>query len=131
MTLKLVAQYGDACNVGGGDPETIRQKLAVLRGHCEAVGRNYDEIVKSTSVNLFLLENEADAEQATALARGNQSMEEYSKQFWVGTADQIAERMRPLIDAGADYIIVYMPRLAYDPSPVARFAREVIPKIGG
>ena len=32
VTLKLVAQYGDACNVGGGDPETCRQKLEILEG---------------------------------------------------------------------------------------------------
>ena len=129
VTLRLVAQYGDACNVGGGDAATIRRKLEVLRGHCDALGRDYGEIVKSTSVNLFLLENEADAEQATALARGQQSLEEYSKQVWVGTADEIAARMRPLVEAGADYIIVYMPRLAYDPEPLRRFAREVVPQL--
>ena len=32
VTLKLVAQYGDACNVGGGNPETCRQKLEILQG---------------------------------------------------------------------------------------------------
>ena len=130
VTLRLVAQYGDACNVGGGVAETVRQKLEILKRHCDDVGRDYGEIVKSTSVNAFLLENEGDMEQATALARGNQPLEEYSKQFWVGTADQLAERMRPLVEAGADYIIVYMPRLAFDSSPVERFAREVIPQVG-
>ena len=35
VTLKLVAQYGDACNVGGGNPELIRQKLDVLQRHCD------------------------------------------------------------------------------------------------
>ena len=129
VTLKLVARFGDACNVGGGDAATVRQKLEVLKRHCDEVGRNYDEIVKSTSVNLFLLENEGDAEQATKLARGDQDLKAYSEQFWVGTADQLAERMRPLLDAGADYIITYMPRLAYDPSPVGRFAREVVPQL--
>ncbi|MDP9366516.1 MAG: LLM class F420-dependent oxidoreductase [Chloroflexota bacterium] len=129
VTLRLVAQYGDACNVGGGDAATVRQKLEVLKRHCDEVGRDYDRIVKSTSVNAFLLENEADAEQATALARGEQSLEAYSKQFWIGTADQIAERMQPLVDAGADYIIVYMPRLAYDQDPVRRFAQEIIPQL--
>ena len=47
-TLRLVAQYADACNLFarmGGD--VIRQKLDVLRGHCEAVGRPYDEIERT------------------------------------------------------------------------------------
>lgn len=45
-TLRLVAQYGDACNLFPG-PELPR-KLDVLRGHCDAVGRDYDEIQKTT-----------------------------------------------------------------------------------
>ena len=129
VTLKLVAQYGDACNVGGGDAAVVRQKLEVLKRHCDEQGRDYGQIIKSTSVNAFILENERDAEQATALARGNQSLAEYSKTFWVGTAEQLAERMRPLVEAGADYIIVYLPRLAYDAEPVRRLAREVVPMV--
>ncbi len=47
-TLRLVAQYGDGCNLfarlGGGE---LAHKLDVLKGHCEAVGRDYDEIERS------------------------------------------------------------------------------------
>ncbi|MFI5784027.1 LLM class F420-dependent oxidoreductase [Nocardia sp. NPDC051570] len=43
-TLRLVAQYGDACNVVGTSPEGVRHKLDVLRRHCDEVGRDYDEI---------------------------------------------------------------------------------------
>src|SRR5487761_1137841 len=43
VTLKLVAQYGDACNVSG-DLETVKHKFAVLKEHCEAVGRDYESI---------------------------------------------------------------------------------------
>jgi hypothetical protein len=38
--LRAVARLGDACNVGG-DPETVRHKFAVLRGHCDASQRSY------------------------------------------------------------------------------------------
>jgi F420-dependent oxidoreductase-like protein len=47
-TLRLVARYGDACNVRGEDIETTRHKLDVLRGHCDAEGRSYNEIRKTT-----------------------------------------------------------------------------------
>jgi len=40
VTLKLVAQYGDACNISGS-LETIQHKFDVLKKHCEAVGRDY------------------------------------------------------------------------------------------
>jgi F420-dependent oxidoreductase-like protein len=46
-TLRLVAQYGDASNVFGG-PEHIHHKWQVLKRHCDAIGRSYDEIERTT-----------------------------------------------------------------------------------
>jgi F420-dependent oxidoreductase-like protein len=42
-TLRLVAQYADACNLHG-DPEAVSMKLDVLRDHCDALGRDVNEI---------------------------------------------------------------------------------------
>jgi F420-dependent oxidoreductase-like protein len=52
-TLRLVAQYADATNVFGG-PEMIARKYAILRAHCEEVGRPYAEIERSTLQNTRL-----------------------------------------------------------------------------
>jgi len=49
-TLKLVAQYADACNLAA-TPEAAH-KLDVLRTHCEAVGRDYDEIEKTAIMRI-------------------------------------------------------------------------------
>jgi F420-dependent oxidoreductase-like protein len=46
-TLRLVAQYADACNLFATTPEEIKRKLDILRGHCDAVGRDYDSIAKT------------------------------------------------------------------------------------
>jgi len=46
-TLRLVAQYADACNLFAADPSVIKHKLDVLRGHCDDVGRPYDAIAKT------------------------------------------------------------------------------------
>ncbi|WP_433621389.1 LLM class F420-dependent oxidoreductase [Nocardia sp. CA-120079] len=43
-TLRLVAQYGDACNLFGSAPEDVAHKLDVLRRHCDDVGRDFDDI---------------------------------------------------------------------------------------
>ena len=45
----MVAQYADACNlfVQAGDEEVIR-KLDILKQHCKDVGRNYNDIEKTT-----------------------------------------------------------------------------------
>jgi len=130
VTLKLVARWGDACNVGNGDVEIIRRKLEVLRGHCENEGRDYQEITRSTSINVYLLESGQDPEQATREVRGSRSHEEYAQEFMVGTPEEIVERLHPMVEAGVDYFITYLPGVAYDPTPVERFAAEVIPNVG-
>lgn len=43
-TLRLVAQYGDRCNLFGGPVEELRHKLDVLRRHCDDVGRDYADL---------------------------------------------------------------------------------------
>ena len=50
-TLRLVAQYADACNIFGNG-EQARHKLEVLGAHCETVGRDYDEIEKTTMLRI-------------------------------------------------------------------------------
>jgi hypothetical protein len=45
----------------------------------------------------------------------------------VGTAEEIFERLQLLVETGVNYFQVYMPRVAYEPEMVKRFAREVIP----
>ena len=50
-TLRLVAQYGDACNLFASSPEEVAHKLDVLRRHCDDVGRDYDEIRKTVTAN--------------------------------------------------------------------------------
>jgi F420-dependent oxidoreductase-like protein len=49
-TLRLVAQYADMCNVMAPDTQTLGHKLEILREHCQAVGRDYDSIEKTTSL---------------------------------------------------------------------------------
>ena len=49
LTLRAVANLADACNIVDGDVAEVRHKLAVLRGHCDAAGRDYDTIEKPVS----------------------------------------------------------------------------------
>ena len=83
-TLRLVAQYADASNVFGG-PEILRRKYAILREHCEAVGRPFAEIERSTL-------------QSTRLtADGGAGAE---------TPEAAADRFAALAEAGAQHVIV-------------------------
>ena len=63
-TLRLVAQYGDASNVFGG-PEHIHRKWQILKRHCDAVGRPFDEIERTTlQSDLRISLDGTDAKQA-------------------------------------------------------------------
>src|SRR3989440_1775083 len=66
VTLKLVARYGDACNIQG-DLATLEHKFAVLKQHCETVGRDYESIHR-TALTLCII-GDTD-EQARALIPG-------------------------------------------------------------
>jgi F420-dependent oxidoreductase-like protein len=71
-TLRLVAQYGDACNLfDGADKSVLPHKLGVLKGHCADVGRDYAEIHKTVLTNLFITRDGAgdSITPAQAIAR--------------------------------------------------------------
>jgi len=98
-TLRLVAQYADACNLFLAPPEDIEHKLEVLRAHCDEVGRDYDEIAKTVVGTLNRPLDDVDAWLA--------SMEEYAAlgvtQVWVGPdpadpvgwTEQMADKVVP------------------------------------
>lgn len=46
-TLRLVARYGDACNLFASSTEEVAHKLDVLRRHCDDLGTDYDRIRKT------------------------------------------------------------------------------------
>jgi F420-dependent oxidoreductase-like protein len=99
-TLRLVAQYGDACNVFGG-PERIAHKYSVLREHCERLGRPYEEIERSTLQSVDL-EHETPA--------------------------RIVDRFGALGEAGAQHILFSL-RGVHDSAKLERIAAEVFPQL--
>ena len=105
-TLRLVAQYADACNVFarmGND--SVQRKLDVLKGHCEKVGRDYNEIEKTTLSNVHL-------------APGRM------------TAKDVIEECRDLAALGVQHCIFNMPNVQ-DIKPLEIFGREIIPVVAG
>ncbi len=99
-TLRLVAQYADACNVFGG-PERIAHKYAVLKEHCERLGRPYEEIERSSM-------------QSVDLQRDS--------------SEQIVERFGALGEAGAQHVI-FSVRGVSDVAVLERIGAEVLPQL--
>jgi len=114
-TLKLVAQYGDMCNVSGG-PATVAHKLEVLRAHCDDAGRDPSEIVTTRLGTLVLTDTSADTDRTTSFLRG-MAGDAFDEQFIVGEAHEVVERVGTLVDAGLDGLIFNMP--LSDPDTVA------------
>ena len=131
VTLKLVAQHGDGCNVRE-DLETTRHKLAVLREHCEAVGRDYDSILKTAEFYAIVGDKQEVDRVVRETARRIRRDEEFVRLQWqehIGDADQVAETMRRYADAGIEYFIVNLPHAA-EGGVFERFAADVFPRLG-
>jgi alkanesulfonate monooxygenase SsuD/methylene tetrahydromethanopterin reductase-like flavin-dependent oxidoreductase (luciferase family) len=100
MTLRAVARLADACNLVRGDIAEARNKLAVLRSHCDAVGRDYDTIEK-THVQRWLLARDA---AAVAAKRERQAAFAPLSGF-AGTVSEAIDLMGQYRDAGVDLLI--------------------------
>ena len=123
-TLRLVAQYADACNLFG-DPDTVRRKLDVLARHCADVGRDPAEITV-TQLSTALTASDSDELDALSQRLRPESMspEAWATRVNAGTVEDQIGRFRELADVGVQTAIVSLPDLG-DTEPVDRFA-EVI-----
>ena len=122
LTLRVVAKHADLWNIPGGSYENYVHKLAVLRQHCDAVGRDYDSIVKTWSAESIALAPTAAKAQAIADASP------YNNHPIVGTPAQVGEQLQRFIDAGVEYLIV---RLNDFPQTdgIELFVEEVMPAL--
>ena len=105
-TLRLVARYADACNVFGG-PDRVRHKYAVLRDHCDAVGRDYDSIERSNLSTIDIAEDPA---------RGSV------------TPSALVDRFGALADAGVQHAIFSLRRV-FETERLELIGRDVIPHV--
>lgn len=127
VTLKLVAQYGDACNVGHLDNEGLARKFAILKRHCEDVGRDYTTIHRTVLFNCAIAENDADALAKSELYRRNIPSGRLREQALIGTPEAIRRRLTEIEQAGAQEVILFMQDAARLES-VRLFAQECIKK---
>jgi len=133
VTLRLAARYGDATNFGGhlDDLDWYARKFGVIRRHCEELGRDPDELIRSSNVETTLLLPGDDPEQLTARYRRDDSLAQYRSHAIVGGTQEVIDQYGRLIDAGVDYIIVSdLPGLAHG-DVLEALAAEVLPAFAG
>ena len=104
-TLRMVAQYADACNFGAWvGTENMQKALDTLKGHCERLGRDYDTIEK-TSLSTVHLSGE-------------------------DTVQSVMNQIEELSGMGFSHAIFNMPDV-YEIAPLETFAKEIIPAAAG
>lgn len=123
VTLKLVAQYADACNVGD-NPTSMKQKLAILKQHCEAMGRNYESIRRTSTTFCFMADSDAQAlaQLPTELkARLGKAVDT----ALIGGPETIRQRLAAYEEAGAQELLMRFVD-GTNPEAIRRFAQEFI-----
>ncbi|MCA9883360.1 MAG: LLM class F420-dependent oxidoreductase [Anaerolineaceae bacterium] len=102
-TLRMVAEYADACNLfARAGIDVLKHKLDVLKEHCDALGRNYDDIEKTALATAYLDD--------------------------LDTSDKIVALCEELADIGVSHVIFNMPEPEKLVNP-QKLADEVIPKV--
>jgi F420-dependent oxidoreductase-like protein len=125
VTLKLVAQYGDACNLNAPDNESLKHKFAVLKHHCEAIGRDYHEIHRTVMYETTLA---ATDDEALQQAYQRDIPDERGREMdLVGSPATIRQRLQEIEEAGAQEVILFL-RDSVQLDSVRRFAEACIKK---
>ncbi len=105
VTLKLVAQYGDACNLTGDLP-AIQRKLAALKQHCASVGRNYESIRRTVTAFCCLGETDEQAQAKFPTAFLGRPV---AAGALIGSPRTVRERLTELEEAGVQEVILTFP----------------------
>jgi F420-dependent oxidoreductase-like protein len=102
-TLRMVAQYADACNIfEGAGTEKMQNALDTLKAHCERLGRDYDTVEKTSLGTVHLSGDD--------------------------TVDGTLQRITQLSEMGFSHVIFNMPDV-YKITPLETFAKEIIPAV--
>ena len=131
-TLRMVAQYGDACNVFG-DAAGVRRLMGVLDEHCERLGRDPREICRTRLGTVAIAATHDEAEGILASRFGSRPSELpddvrqlIATRVIYGGPDEVAEQVAALLDAGLDGMMFNMPNV-HDPDAVALLADTLRP----
>ena len=102
-TLRMVAQYADACNIGDWvGAENMQKAIDDLKRHCDALGRDYDSVEKTSLATVHLSGDD--------------------------TAASVMSRIKTYAAMGFTHAIFNMPDV-YKITPLETFAKEIIPAV--
>ncbi|UCE09462.1 MAG: LLM class F420-dependent oxidoreductase [Candidatus Thorarchaeota archaeon] len=134
-TLRIVAKHGDYCNfLYSVEPEEAARLLGILKEHCKAVDRDYDEVGKSYFAYVIMGETEDDLHRLLEqMAEKREiSIDELNSNFpanvFLGTPEVVESKFEEMIGLGFDYFQIQFP-YRDDLEQCKLFARVLLPKL--
>lgn len=132
VTLRIAAEHADKTNWQVGLDEFVH-KSKVLQEHCDRVGRDFDTIVRTHGPDCRLFDTEKDLKKWLAKPSGGSLWgrgedEDYVRDHFVGTPDQVVEKVQAYVDAGCREFVLWF-RDFPESESLERFAAEVAPRI--
>jgi alkanesulfonate monooxygenase SsuD/methylene tetrahydromethanopterin reductase-like flavin-dependent oxidoreductase (luciferase family) len=128
VTLRLVARYADACNLGGS-PANIADAEAALLRHCETIGRDEREIERTAGIGVPVIRDSRD--EARRIQKGIFEHNGHAR-LWddqpVGTPEDLVEQLAPIVELGYHHLIAGFPA-PYDEESMTRLVTEVRPRL--
>lgn len=124
-TLRIAARWADACNVRA-DLDTVRHKAAVLRRHCDDVGRPHDQVAVTVLDVAVVGSSREDTWSRVERLRGRTKATDFAARHHAGEVTAHRERHERLFDAGVGTVFLALPDLdgADDVERVATLARR-------
>mgnify|MGYP001826057133 CR=1 FL=1 len=127
VTLRLVAEYADICNIGGS-PSKVAERDRILIEHCDAVGRDERTIERSIDVGVpTIRDSRAQAFRDKDAIFAAQDNETWKNQP-TGTPEDVFEWLARYVELGYHHLVFYWPA-PYDEETMVRMANEVRPRL--
>jgi len=132
VTLRIAAEHADKTNWQVG-LDAFVHKSEVLHRHCEAVGRDFDTIVRTHGPDCRIFDDDAGLRAWLDSPGGGQlwgrgDHEEYVRDNFVGTAEQVTEKVQAYVDAGCREFVLWFRDFPSSES-LERFAADVVPNV--
>jgi F420-dependent oxidoreductase-like protein len=125
LTLRVVARCADRSNFGG-KPHEFAHKVEVLKGHCRDVGRDFDEITKTWSPDVFIRETEDDLRAADPQSAWGEPFDSWREGNLVGTPEQVCEKIEQYRQLGLGGVVGWF-RDYPDDTSLRLMAEQVAP----
>jgi len=132
VTLRIAARHADATNWQVG-LDAFRHKSEVLARHCDEVGRDFSTITRTHAPDCLLFDSDADLRRwldspGGGHLWGTEDPDTYVRDNFVGTDEQVAEKLQGYVDAGCEEFVLWF-RDYPGVESLERFMADVVPRI--